>query len=213
MTPTTSLPTFPTTEGDLPAYAFPHDVELPVAESVAVGDIVAVYSRGTTRAARVEKVGPKRVKVAYTTRGAREQAEVIASIDRVASIKRARRQDNATIARYLAWAETIERLGFEPTDGRPGYDAWVPVASLPAELQELERQGGHGNAAGTTIVHTPAQYREWAASIAASAERDAERLAAATVEMARPLADRIAAATHVTTKSVQRIAVYAIVGA
>jgi hypothetical protein len=211
MIPTqTEIPTFPTTEGDLPAFVFPADHELPVAETVEPGRVVAIYSRGRYRAARVVKVGPKRAQVRYTTVGAREAAETVASIDRVAQVKAARRYDAATRERYLAWAETIERLAFEPTAGRPGYDAFVPISSLPVELQELERQSGSRNAARTTIVYSPAQYREWAAALAGSAERDPERLAAAAVEMARPAAERIADATHVTTKSVALGEVYAV---
>lgn len=40
------------------------------ADQYVVGEVVAVYSRGTWRNAIVEKVGPKRVNVVYTTEGA-----------------------------------------------------------------------------------------------------------------------------------------------
>ena len=59
----------------LPAQAVPEEnlTAEPLAE-IAVGDIVAIHSRGQFRLAQVEKVTPKRVAVVYTTKGAWDAA-------------------------------------------------------------------------------------------------------------------------------------------
>lgn len=47
---------------------------LPVPADTEVGDLVVVYSRGSYRLALVEKLGPKRISVVYTTEGALKES-------------------------------------------------------------------------------------------------------------------------------------------
>lgn len=62
----------------LPAQAVPVEAmsDEPV-EDPQVGDLVVVYSRGSNRLAQVTKLGPKRVEVVYTTKGAWGTAQKI----------------------------------------------------------------------------------------------------------------------------------------
>jgi hypothetical protein len=65
----------------LPATAVPEGAITaePLSE-IAVGDLVVTYSRGTDRLAEVTKVGPKRIEVIYTTKGAWDEAARIAGM-------------------------------------------------------------------------------------------------------------------------------------
>ena len=85
----------------------------PVPELIEIGDLVAIYSRGRERVARVTKVGPKRVTAEYTTRGAVDEAQRIAG---GFSISRAQ----ADIEGYEARADEYEALAA----GRPD-DEWI----------------------------------------------------------------------------------------
>jgi hypothetical protein len=197
----------PTSQGDLPAHVFPVDHGLPLALSVEEGQIVAFRSRDRFRAAKVVKVTAKRVTAIYTTPGARRTAEEIASIDSVAMELNSQRRNEATAARYREMADLTERLEMTVTEGRKHPDTpFVKIASLPAEYQALEAQGGGSNVARTTIVWAPASLREWADALDSdeAVARHEVRLAAHREWMAKPLAQRIAESTHVTTKIVQR---------
>src|SRR4051812_8047459 len=61
----------------LPAQAVPESALGSKVSDPQVGDVVVVYSRGANRMAQVTKVGPKRVEVVYTTKGAWDQAQKI----------------------------------------------------------------------------------------------------------------------------------------
>lgn len=59
----------------LPATAVPETaLTAEPVEDPKVGDLVVIYSRGANRLAEVTKVGPKRVEVVYTTKGAWDTA-------------------------------------------------------------------------------------------------------------------------------------------
>lgn len=196
-----------TTEGRLPAM----QVEAgEVKQGIAVGDVVAIYSRGSMRAAIVEKVGRKRATVQYTTAGAVEAAADVAAVDRVAQVEARFAGEAKQSARYLRMAELIEELGIEVTEGKSSFaEKFIPVASLPAEYRALDGASG-GNAAGTTIVYSPETLREWAQ--AGSEEKRAELMAAAEAEMAKSLKQRTIEATYVTSKAVPFGEVYEIAG-
>jgi hypothetical protein len=203
---TTTLPTIETTEGPLPAFVFPAGHELPVAENVQVGDIVATYTRGRYRAVQVTKVGPKRATVVYTTEGAHAEALRIADIDYTAQSLSAADSARRNADRYARWAELLESGVLEASDG------FVPIASLPAEAQALARTDGM-NAAQTTIVYPTEQWREWEADSRERAEAYGEGGAhylEAVTKDAVPVAERIVNATHVTTKSVPLGALHAV---
>lgn len=197
----------PTSQGDLPAHVFPVDHGLALALSVEEDQIVAFRSRDRFRAAKVVKVTAKRVTAIYTTPGARSQAELIGSIDRVASARQGHANALRTAARYREMADLTERLEMTVTEGRKYPESpFVKIASLPAEYQALDAEGGGRNAARTTIVWAPATLREWADNLdgpQAIVKLEAQ-LVAAQEWMAKPLAQRVAESTHVTTKIVQR---------
>lgn len=206
------IPTQPTTQGDLPSFVFPADHELPLAGDIEVGQIVAFHSRGRYRAAKVVKVTAKRVTAIYTTMGARETAENIAAIHNEARVLAGRKHDLENTARYGAMADMIERLEIEVTEGRKPPDSpFVKIASLPAEYQRLEMEGGGTNGARTTIVWKPETLRAWAtAGTPEALAKHEAALAAAREEDAKPLMERIVKATHVTTKIVGRGQVFAV---
>lgn len=201
---TTTIPTFPTTEGDLPAFVFPADHDLPIAETVEVGQIVAFFSRGRYRAAKVVKVTAKRVTAIYTTQGARDDAEKIAQIDYTARAQANVEHARRNAERYRAWAALIESGKLAPSEG------FVPIASLPAEAQALEAQESSRNASRTTIVWPAAKYIGWAEACEATVAAAPTTLAKAAEQDAMPFADRVREATYVTTKSVKRGEVFAV---
>lgn len=181
---------------------------LPVHEDPTVGDTVVVYSRGRNRLARVAKVGPKRITVEYTTAGAWDTAADIAAQSRVARLTREIARDAKNADRYRRMADMIEALNITPTEdavqGEYGrHSEFVPLASLPAEYAAVDAETGT-NGARTTIVWKPESLRDWADSSEEHAAKCEAGMDEARAYDATPLAERVAAHVHVTTKNVAR---------
>lgn len=185
---------------DLPVGVIADDVELTVAAEPTVGQVVATYTRGRIRVARVVKVGPKRVTVEYTTPGAIKTAFEIAETNRVDAARKQAAHDYREAARYLATVEVMEQLGIEPSDG------FVPIASLPREYVVASDAMRNPNYARTTIVHTTEQLRKWAQSHLANAERveAPEHLGALAAYDELSLIERARQHVHMTTKNCKR---------
>lgn len=207
---TTEIPTVATTEGTLPVYTFAREHGLPVATDPQVGDIVAVFSRGRYRAVKVAKVGPKRLTVVYTTQGALDTAAEIAQISYTAQHDANKANYDAIATRYRAEADMIEALNIEVTEHYPVGDdrRWTPVVNLPVEYKRLAREDLNPRSDRETIIRDPATLREWAD---APSRYTDEARAEAQAQDSVPYATRMINATHVTTKSVKREDVYAIV--
>lgn len=175
------IQTYETPEGVLPAQVV--DAEnLPVVDTLYEGMTVAFYSRGRYRAAKVVKIGPKRVTAIYTTEGALKTAEKIASISEVRRVRVEQQQQQTYAAEYRATAEQI-RTGQPQAEARHArfdaeqYDEWAASSEAAADETTPEFQA---------------------------------KLAAAEAEDAKPFAQRVVEHMAVTSKAVKRDEVFSI---
>lgn len=192
---------------NLPARVFDPATVTEPATDPKVGDLVATYTRGRVREARVVKVGPKRLTVEYTTPGAIETAWKIAAINREARRRGEIAYQEKLAARYDAEADVIERLDLATAD-RDGRDAWVDWRTLPAEYRAVA--DAPNNYSKQTIIYPAAQMREWAQDARRAAETARGKLDADRAQDARPIEERAAECVHMTTFNAKRENVYLI---
>lgn len=197
-----SITEYETSEGLLPAFVLPKGHALDVAADPQVGDLVAIYSRGRHRAARVTRRGPKRVTVAYTTEGARTDAERIAAINYEVRVRGEAARAREAAADYAQRADAIDAGTVDPEERNSGCHLYGLVGQDRAAAVAAWRQT------------YPTRLREWAADSAARGDEFGEifldRLAEARRQDSIVAKQRIIDATHVTSKSVPLAEVFAV---
>jgi hypothetical protein len=197
-----SITTYETIEGVLPAQVL--DAEnLPAVDTLYEGMTIAFHSRGRYRAAKVTKIGPKRVTAIYTTEGAHTDAIKIAGINRVAVVRGRQRHDLDLAVEYRAKADAIDAGQVDPDTKGSG----AVLVFLKSEDERAEK-------IAEWRATYPTQLREWAESMETANDEDGEtfkqRLAQAEAEDAVPFAQRVIEATNITSKTVKRDEVFAV---
>lgn len=109
-------------------------------DELSVGDRVAVYSRGRTREALVEKIGRKNATAIYTTEGALADAAKIAGFTSVARLEGNIANLEALIADYLELAGDKPDSERIPTHSNLTAKGARMLAESSREALELERE-------------------------------------------------------------------------
>lgn len=158
---------------ELPARRWPDEALTPEPlVEVAVGDMVVVYSRGSTRVAKVLAVTPKRVMVAYTTEGAWDMARKIheSALHRALDEKAVRRVEESNFDYYereanvttRQYTHTEEHLAEFRARIEEGKDAYVErkLAEGRADVERRREEARAGGVEQYVHVTTKSVKRE-----------------------------------------------------
>lgn len=124
---------------------------VPVADP-QVGDLVVVHSRGRVRVVKVEKVGPKRVSVVYTTETALREAQKIA-----AAYPPSRLRSHAEDLREMAAELRAQAEGKQSDEKIVGSD-YTTAASALANAVYYEERAVSQEALAEKAVASPSTF-------------------------------------------------------